>query len=173
MFNEISMLKMKNNVGTLSSSPRHMALDQDGAFSNFVTISHACIRDTIDYAISVNSQIVIDDFATDKIIWKTFVIGAMLIRSHTIIEGATLTILGLFIYFWTITWEPFVILSKVACNISVVSTVLSQTCAEINFKSSIISYIPYVAIVIAIFGGILLVKGIIISSGKRRYMWGR
>ncbi|HXX98974.1 MAG TPA: hypothetical protein VEL11_17915 [Candidatus Bathyarchaeia archaeon] len=110
---------------------------------------------------------------TDKIIWKTFVIGTMLIRSHTIIEGAILTILGLFIYFWTITWEPFVILSKVACNISVVYTVLSQTCAEINFKSNIISDIPYVAIVIAIFGGILLVKGIIISSGKRRYMLGR
>ena len=53
MFNEISILKMKNNVGTVSSIPRHMALDQDGAFSNFVTISHACIPDTIDYAISV------------------------------------------------------------------------------------------------------------------------
>jgi hypothetical protein len=97
----------------------------------------------------------------------------MLSSSHTIIEGVTLIILGLFIYFWTVTWEPFVILSKVACNISVVSAVLSQTCAEINFKSNIISYFPYVAIVIVIFGGILLVKGIIISSAKRRYAWGR
>src|SRR5437879_1396182 len=97
----------------------------------------------------------------------------MLSSSHSIIEGVTLIILGLFIYFWTVTWEPFVILSQVACNISVVSKVLSQTCAEIHFKSSIISYTPYVATVIAIFGSILLVKGIIISSGKRRHTWGR
>jgi hypothetical protein len=40
-------------------------------------------------------------------------------------------------------------------------------------KSNIISYTPYVAIVIDIFGGFLLVKGISISSGKGRYMWGR
>ena len=118
-------------------------------------------------------QIVIDDFATDKIIWKTFVIGAMLIRSHTIIEGATLTILGLFIYFWTVIWEPLITLSQVACNIPVVYRVLSQTCAEINLKSSIISYIPYIAIVITIFGVFLFVKGIIITSGKRHYKWGR
>jgi hypothetical protein len=96
----------------------------------------------------------------------------MLSSSHSIIEGIILIILGLFIYFWTVTWEPFITLSQVACNISVVSRVLSQTCAEINFKSNIISYTPYVAIVIAIFGGILLVKGIIISSGKRSHTWG-
>jgi hypothetical protein len=97
----------------------------------------------------------------------------MLSSSHSIIEGVTLIILGLFVYFWTFTWEPLVTLSQVACNISVVSKVLSQTCTEINFKSNIISYTPYVAIVIVIFGGIILVKGIIIFSGKRRYMWGK
>ena len=36
----------------------------------------------------------------------------------------------------------------------------------------IISYTQYVGIVIAIFGSILMVKGINISSGKRRYTWG-
>lgn len=97
----------------------------------------------------------------------------MLSSSHSIIEGITLIILGLFIYFWTVIWEPVVTLSQVACNIPVVSRVLSQTCAEINLKSNIISYTPYVAIVIDIFGGFLLVKGISISSGKGRYMWGR
>src|SRR5215472_2350610 len=97
----------------------------------------------------------------------------MLSGSHSIIEGITLIILGLFIFFWTVSWEPFVTLSRVACNISVVSSVLSQTCAEINFKSSIISYTPYAAIVISIFGGTILVKGIVISSRKRRYTWGK
>jgi len=89
------------------------------------------------------------------------------------IEGVTLIILGLFIYFWTVIWEPLITLSQVACNIPVVSRILSQTCAEINLKSSIISYTPSVAIVIAIFGLFLSVKGIILSSGKRRYKWGR
>ena len=98
---------------------------------------------------------------------------AMLSSSHSIIEGVTLIILGLFIYFWTVNWEPFVTLSQVACNLSVVSKVLSQICSEIHFKSNIISYTPYVGIVIAIFGSILMVKGINISSGKRRYTWGR
>jgi uncharacterized membrane protein HdeD (DUF308 family) len=97
----------------------------------------------------------------------------MLSSSHSIIEGVTLIILGLFIYFWTIIWEPLITLSQVACNIPVVSRVLSQTCTEINLKSSIISYTPSVAIVIAIFGVFLLVKGIMLSSGKRRYKWGR
>ena len=80
----------------------------------------------------------------------------MLSSSHSIIEGVTLIILGLFIYFWTVVWEPVVTLSQVACNISIVSRVLSQTCAELNLKSSIISYTPYVAILIDIFGGLLL-----------------
>ena len=97
----------------------------------------------------------------------------MLSSGHSIIEGVTLIILVLFIYFWTVTWEPFVTLSQVACNISAVSKVLSQICGEIHFKSNIISYTPYVGIVIAIFGSILMVKGINISSGKRRYTWGR
>jgi hypothetical protein len=92
---------------------------------------------------------------------------------HGSIEWVTLIILGLFIYFWTVTWEPFVTLSQVASNISVVSKVLSQTCAEIHFKSNIILYTPYVAIIIAIFGSILIIKGTIISSGKRRYTWMR
>src|SRR5215467_12593210 len=97
----------------------------------------------------------------------------MLNGSHSIIEGVTLIILGLFIYFWTVTWEPFVTLSQVACNISEVSKVLSQICSEIHFKSNIISYTPYAAIVIAIVGSILLVKGIMISSEKRGYTRGR
>jgi len=97
----------------------------------------------------------------------------MLIGSHSIIEGITLIIIGLFIYFWTVTWEPFVTLSQVACNISAVSKVLSQICSEIHFKSNIISYTPYAAIVIAIFGSVLLAKGIMISSEKQRYTWGK
>ncbi|MFY9799093.1 MAG: hypothetical protein WAK17_01950 [Candidatus Nitrosopolaris sp.] len=123
----------------------------------------------------MNSLLVIDDKCCRRYnnLGKPFVRVAMLSSSHSIVEGVTLIILGLFIYFWTVVWEPVVTLSQVACNISIVSRVLSQTCAEINLKSSIISYTPYVAIVIAIFGGFLLVKGIMISSGKRRYMWGR
>jgi hypothetical protein len=123
----------------------------------------------------VNSLLVIDDKCCRRYnnLGKPFVRVAMLSSSHSIVEGVTLIILGLFIYFWTVVWEPVVTLSQVACNISIVSRVLSQTCAEINLKSSIISYTPYVAIVIAIFGGFLLVKGIMISPGKRRYMWGR
>jgi ABC-type transport system involved in multi-copper enzyme maturation permease subunit len=112
--------------------------------------------------------------AADTIIWGRLLFDELCLAVViNIIEGVTLIILGLFIYFWTVVWEPVVTLSQVACNISIVSRVLSQTCAEINLKSSIISYTPYVAIVIAIFGGFLLVKGIIISSRKRRYMWGR
>jgi hypothetical protein len=123
----------------------------------------------------VNSLLVIDDKCCRRYnnLGKPVVRVAMLSSSHSIVEGVTLIILGLFIYFWTVVWEPVVTLSQVACNISIVSRVLSQTCVEINLKSSIISYTPYVAIVIAIFGGFLLVKGIMISSGKRRYMWGR
>ena len=80
----------------------------------------------------------------------------MLSSGHSIIEGVTLIILGLFIYFWVVIWEPLITLSQVACNIPVVYRVLSQTCAEINLKSSIVSYTPSVAIVIAIFGVFLL-----------------
>src|SRR5215469_12414204 len=97
----------------------------------------------------------------------------MLSSSHSIIEGVTLIIIGLFIYFWTVIWEPFVTLSQVASNISAVSKVLSQISGEIHFKSNIISYTPYVGIVIVILMIILMIKGIIISSGKRRYTWGR
>ena len=98
---------------------------------------------------------------------------AMLSGSHSIIEGITLIILGLFMYFWTVALEPFVTLSQIACNLSEVSKVLSQICAEIHFKSNVISYTPYAAIVISIFGGTILVKGIVISSRKRRYTWGK
>src|SRR5215831_6288312 len=123
----------------------------------------------------VNSLLVIDDKRCCRYnhLGKPVVRLVMLSSSHIIIEGVTLIILGLFIYFWTVTWEPFVTLSQVACNISAVSKVLSQICGEIHFKSNIISYTPYVGIVIAIFGSILMVKGINISSGKRRYTWGR
>ena len=132
----------------------------------------ACLQ---PYSIWVNSLLVIDHKHCCRYnhLGKPLVRLAMLSSSHSIIEGVTLIILGLFIYFWTVTWEPFVTLSQVACNLSVVSKALTQICAEIHFKSSIISYTPYVAIVIAIFGSILLVKGIIISSEKRRYTWGR
>src|SRR5215467_13766123 len=123
----------------------------------------------------VNSLLVIEDKRCCRYnhLGKPVVRLAMHSGGHSIIEGVTLIILGLFIYFWTVTWEPFVTLSQAACNISEVSQVLSQICSEIHFKSNIISYTPYVAIVIAIFGSVLLVKGITISSGKPRYTWGR
>src|ERR671922_1026201 len=83
----------------------------------------------------------------------------MLNSANTIVEGLIMIILGLFIYYWAVSWAPYITLSQVACNIPVVSKVLFQTCSEINSKSNIISYGPYLAIAVAVFGGILLIKG--------------
>lgn len=90
----------------------------------------------------------------------------MLNSANTIIEGLILIILGLFIYYWAVSWAPYVTLSQVACNIPVVSQVLFQTCSEINSKSNIISYGPYLAAAVAVFGGILLIKGITMAKRK-------
>lgn len=90
----------------------------------------------------------------------------MLNSANTIIEGLILIILGLFIYYWAVSWAPYITLSQVACNIPVVSQVLFQTCSEINSKSNIISYAPYFAIPVAAFGGILLIKGITLVKRK-------
>jgi hypothetical protein len=90
----------------------------------------------------------------------------MLNSANTIIEGLILIILGLFMYYWAVSLAPYITLSQVACNIPVVSKVLFQTCSEINSKSNIISYGPYFAIAVAVFGGILLIKGITMDKRK-------
>ena len=92
----------------------------------------------------------------------------MLAGGNTIIEGTILLILGIFMYFWAINTAPLASLAQIACNIPAVSNVLSQTCSQVNINANIISYMPDIAIMVAIFGGILLVMGIIISTGKEQ-----
>jgi uncharacterized membrane protein YozB (DUF420 family) len=91
----------------------------------------------------------------------------MLIGGNTIIEGIILITFGSFIYLWAINTAPLVMLAQIACNLPSVSNVLSQTCSKVNLNANIMSYTPDIAIIIAIFGGILLIIGvIIISTGK-------
>jgi hypothetical protein len=71
-------------------------------------------------------------------------------------------------YFCAINTAPLANLAQIACNIPAVSNVLSQTCSKVNINGKIISYMPDIAIMVAIFGGILLVMGIIISIGKEQ-----
>jgi hypothetical protein len=92
----------------------------------------------------------------------------MLAGGNTIIEGTILLILGIFMYFWAINTAPLANLAQIACNIPAVSNVLSQTCSKVNINGNIISYMPDIAIMVASFGGILLVMGIIISTGKKQ-----
>jgi hypothetical protein len=92
----------------------------------------------------------------------------MLAGGNTIIEGTILLIVGIFMYFWFINTAPLLNLAQIACNLPAVSNVLSQTCSKVNTNAQFLSYTPYVAILIAIFGGILLVVGINIYSGKER-----
>lgn len=98
----------------------------------------------------------------------SFFILTMLAGGNTIIEGTILLILGIFMYFWAINTAPLASLAQIACNIPAVSNVLSQTCSKVNINANIISYMPDIAIMVAIFGGILLVMGIIISTGKEQ-----
>jgi hypothetical protein len=98
----------------------------------------------------------------------SFFILTMLAGGNTIIEGIILLILGIFMYFWAINTAPLASLAQIACNIPAVSNVLSQTCSKVNINANIISYMPDIAIMVAIFGGILLVMGIIISTGKEQ-----
>jgi hypothetical protein len=97
----------------------------------------------------------------------------MLAGGNTIIEGTILLIVGVFIYFWFINTAPLLNLAQIACNLSAVSNVLSQTCSNVNTNAEFLSYTPYIAILIAIFGGILLVVGINIYSGKKHGRRGR
>jgi hypothetical protein len=91
----------------------------------------------------------------------------MLTGGNTIIEGIILIIFGSFIYLWAISTAPLATLAQIACNLPSVSSVLSQTCSKINLNANIISYMPDIAIVIAVFGGILLIIGVItIFTGK-------
>lgn len=71
-------------------------------------------------------------------------------------------------YFWAINTAPLANLAQIACNIPAVSNVLSQTCSKVNINGNIISYMPDIAIMVSIFGGILLIMGIIISTGKEQ-----
>jgi hypothetical protein len=102
----------------------------------------------------------------------------MLAGGNTIIEGLILLILGIFMYFWAINTAPLASLAQIACNIPAVSNVVSQTCSKVNINANIISYTPDIAVIIAIFGGILLVMGIIIftekgsSDGGGKGSWG-
>jgi predicted membrane channel-forming protein YqfA (hemolysin III family) len=101
----------------------------------------------------------------------------MLIGGNTIIEGIILITFGSFIYLWAINTAPLVMLAQIACNLPSVSNVLSQTCSKVNLNANIISYTPDIAIIIAIFGGILLIMGVIIISsekeegGERKGSW--
>ncbi|MGB7638292.1 MAG: hypothetical protein WBL88_12060 [Nitrososphaeraceae archaeon] len=92
----------------------------------------------------------------------------MLAGGNTIIEGTILLILGIFMYIWAINTAPLANLAQIACNIPAVSNVLSQTCSKVNINGNIISYMPDIAIMVSIFGGILLIMGIIISTGKEQ-----
>ena len=102
---------------------------------------------------------------------------AMLTGGNTIIEGLIFIIFGIFVYFWAVNTEPLVTLAQIACNLSSVSNVLSQTCSKVNLNAYIISYAPDIAIMIAIFGAILLSMGIIIfirkeEGGEAKGSWG-
>src|SRR5438046_10016550 len=101
----------------------------------------------------------------------------MLTGGNTIIEGVILIIFGIFVYLLAINTVPLVTLAQIACNLSAVSNVLSQTCSKVNLNANIISYTPDIAIMIAIFGGILLSMGIIIftrkeEGGEEERSWG-
>src|SRR6266487_5939735 len=95
-------------------------------------------------------------------------ISIMLAGSNTLIEGTILLIVGIFMYLWFINTAPLLNLAQIACNLPAVSNVLSQTCSKVNTNAEIMSYTPYMAILIAIFGGILLVVGINIYSGEEQ-----
>jgi hypothetical protein len=88
----------------------------------------------------------------------------MLAGGNTIIEGIILIVFGIFIYLWAIYTAPLTTLAQIACNFPSVSNVLSQTCSKVNLNANIMSYTPDIAIIIAIFGGILLIIGVIIIS---------
>ncbi|HEY6883805.1 MAG TPA: hypothetical protein VI278_07190 [Nitrososphaeraceae archaeon] len=101
----------------------------------------------------------------------------MLTGGNTIIEGVIFIIFGIFVYFWAVNTAPLVTLAQIACNLSAVSNVLSQTCSKVNLNANIISYAPDIAIIIAIFGAILLSMGIIIfirkeEGGEAKGSWG-
>jgi hypothetical protein len=100
-------------------------------------------------------------------IYLNFIL-TMLAGGNTIVEGTILLILGIFMYLWAINTAPLANLAQIACNIPAVSNVLSQTCLKVNINGNIMSYMPDIAIMVAIFGGILLVMGIIISTGKEQ-----
>src|SRR6188472_505804 len=101
----------------------------------------------------------------------------MLTGGNTIIEGIILIIFGIFGYLWAVNTAPLITLAQIACNLSAVSNVLSQTCSKVNLNANIISYTPDMAIMIAIFGAILLSMGIIIftrkeEGGEEKGSWG-
>ena len=82
--------------------------------------------------------------------------------------GALLIVIGTFMYIWAVDTSPLSTLARVACNIPAVSNVLSQACSRVSMSSVTLSYAPDVAIILIIFGSILLIMGLHISTGKEQ-----
>jgi hypothetical protein len=76
-------------------------------------------------------------------------------------------------YFWAVTSAPLATLAQIACNLPAVSNIMAETCTKVSLNVNIIANTPNLAILIAIFGAILLIIGIIISTtGKKGGSWG-